>query len=145
VPRSEKPDAAHPFVRRLRALPENFPEIAGGDVLARTARMVILPQMVRAASLEPERFRAQAVSFLMRFVVALEVAPHEIYGDSFLTSATAEAAKAPAIPAVDPADRTAPDDELTSGNGAPAEESPTAATTPAPLDPTKLERILAGE
>jgi hypothetical protein len=145
VPRSDKPDAAHPFVRRLRALPENFPEIAGGDVLARTARMVILPQMVRAASLEPERFRAQAVSFLMRFVVALEVAPHEIYGDRFATSSTVEAAKASALPAVDPADRTAPDDELTSpDNGAPAAESPTAATTPAPLDP-KLERILAGE
>lgn len=121
----------HPFVSRLRELPQTFPELAGNDMLARTARMVILPQMVRAAAKQPDEFRATAVRFLARFVVALHVAPEEIYAPSTPSAADNSGARAE-LEAASPS--------------APAETPPPAATPPAPpRDPGKLDRILAGE
>lgn len=126
----------HPFVARLRALPENFPELAGGDMLARTARMVILPQMVRAAAKAPDEFRATAVRFIARFVVALDVAPSEI----FFADAAADAAKAPAT--IAPADRTDPTTAPTLPSPLAPAESENADHAPPARD---LSKILAGE
>jgi len=128
----------HPFVARLRELPANFPELAGDDMLARTARMVILPQMIRAASKQPDAFRATAVRFVARFVVALDVRPNEIFLE---TDAPAEAAKAPTI--ADPADRTAPSVAPDIGSEPAAADPPE--HEPPPATSEKLDRILAGE
>ncbi len=64
---------------KLRAVPESFPEL-GDDMLGRTAKWVILPQLVRLAEKSPEKFEHELVGFLRRFVSALELSPVEIFG-----------------------------------------------------------------
>ncbi len=69
----------HPLIQKLRAVPQNFPEIQGDDNIARIARLIILPQLIRAARKNPDALRAIVVRFLARFVVALEIGIDEIY------------------------------------------------------------------
>jgi hypothetical protein len=117
----------HPFVTRLRELPQNFPELGEGNaMLSNTARLVILPQMIRAAKKSPDAFRATVVKFIARFVVALDVMPAEIYG---------EIRKAVPAPAEDQA----------ASPSAPAETPPPDADPPAPPGRPDMAKILAAE
>jgi hypothetical protein len=63
---------------RLRDLEKNFPEL-GDDALGKTAKWVILPQLVRAAEKDPIGLELRIVSFTRRFVNALEIPLSEIF------------------------------------------------------------------
>lgn len=68
-----------PLVERIRALAEHFPELAGGDMLSRTVKAVVLPQLARAASKNPEGTEDLILSFTRRFVAALEIPADALY------------------------------------------------------------------
>ncbi len=93
----------HPFLTRITELPERFPELNGSDQLAQIARMVIVPAMRRAARRDPEAVRAATVRFLARFVIGLDIAPVEIYGDRVAISAPENDAAVKHDPDSDPA------------------------------------------
>lgn len=69
---------AEPLSERLRRIPEEFPELAGGGMLGNMFKSVILPQMITAAKKDEEGTRSMLVGIVSRLVRLLEIDPADV-------------------------------------------------------------------